>query len=243
MSLSLPKNDTPSGLRFALSLHDLRASMGPGAVKLISAMIDEFQCPVTFHIVFDRIPDEGSELLASLRGLTAQGRAEVVFHGLSHACTRKGHRLLSWYHKYQAEYLEDSDELRAGTGEAFEKLKVLLGTNMGICPPCWLAHEKNTGFLRGLEPLYMEHLLSMARGGRRTFSPVVSLGSPVRSELFFLRLLGRLMYLVSLLNRKKGVRVALHVCDLSVPSSVDFFHDLVGRLKKRGYHPVLMRDL
>ena len=107
--------------KLALCLHDLRASDGDEARGKIETVQRSFRAPLTVHLVYDRSPD--ASFAAFLREGVEAGRLEIAFHGTRHACPRNVGRLLSFYHKYEAEYLADSTELRAATSQAFSELE------------------------------------------------------------------------------------------------------------------------
>jgi len=227
--------------KLALCLHDLRASDGDGARRRIEAVQRSFRAPLTVHLVCDRSPE--ASFAAFLRKGVEAGRLEIAFHGTSHACPRKVGRLLSFYHKHEAEYLADSAELRAATSKAFSELGEKLGVRPGICPPCWLASRENMRLFRSLEPSYIEAMLRMRRGRESRFSPVVSLGSPERRELAALRLFARFMRLLASSSKEPRVRMAIHPCDFSVPESMEFFGDAFRSLSEKGFEAVLLREL
>ncbi len=229
--------------KLSISIHDLRVSNPDDTIRIIDSLLENFPHPLSVHLIFDGMIHRGTPLYAYLKKRIDDKRIELVFHGLTHACLKKNHRLLSFYHKYQAEYLDDGDELRRNTGTAFGKIQSLFGIRAGICPPCWLAHKNNVRFFKSLKPLFVESLLTISYGDRKFFSPVISLGSPVLLELFFLRKLGRLVYLISVLIRGKGVRIAIHRCDIEIPSSMELFKSAAQGLLRNGYKPVLLHDL
>lgn len=237
-----PESPVP-GRRYALSLHDVKVSGGESTVARIRTVIDRFNVPLAVHLVFDEELNGSSPLARFLGKKIDEGAVEIVFHGLSHLCPRHTGRLISFYHKYQAEYLLDSEKLRDNSREMYQDVTDFTGTNTGICPPCWIACKDNRIFFRRLNPVFVESLLSMDFAGQTFFSPVISLGSIKGSELVFLKASARFMYLVSLLSRKTRLRVAVHECDLELESSLDFFSGMLKSLDSKGFRPVLMRDL
>jgi hypothetical protein len=149
---------------------------------------------------------------------------------------------LVFYHKYQAEYLDDSDLLRKNTEEMFNNSRLLLGNSMGICPPCWIASKKNSIFLQTLKPLFIENILSISFENKKHFSPVISLGSLNNSELFFLKILARFMYILSVLKKRTHLRVTIHACDLEKPASMKFFSGIILSLNQCRFQPVLLKN-
>jgi hypothetical protein len=234
----------PSGSprRYSLSLHDLRVTEGVAAEENIRRVLALFSGPLTLHLVCDAPLTESPGLTAFLKNQLETGRLEIVFHGTCHACAARVWKILSWYHKNQAEYLRDSAGLKDKTLERFDDLRLALGDNAGICPPCWLASRGNWKFFETLRPSYIESLLFVKTSGKSYFSPVISLGSPNRGELRLLRLLARLFFLLSLRLPKAGARVVLHPCDLA-SLSMDFLLEQARRLEHRGFKPVLLKDL
>jgi len=229
--------------RYALSLHDVRVSGDDETVLKIEKVLDRYRVPLAVHLVFDEMLDEGSRLARFLRKKMDEGLIEVVFHGLSHLCPETTGRLTSFYHKHQAEYLLDTEKLRDETREVYGHVREFTGRDAGICPPCWIACRNNRIFLRKLNPVFVESLLSMDFSGRKFFSPVISLGSPVKKELIFLKAGARLMHLVALLLPGTRLRIAVHECDLEIPQSLDFFAKRIELLDKKGFRPVLMSGL
>ncbi|HPS57291.1 MAG TPA: hypothetical protein PK514_04235 [Spirochaetota bacterium] len=239
----LPSESTGPGRRYALSLHDVKVSGGEATVAKIRTVIDRYRVPLAVHLVFDEELESSSPLARFLSRKMEEGALEIVFHGLTHRCPENVGRLISFYHKYQAEYLLDTEKLRDKTREMYQEVTAFTGTDTGICPPCWIACRNNRKFLRRLNPVFVESLFSMDFSGHSFFSPVISLGSIKGSELVFLKTGARLMYLVSLLSRKTRLRVAVHECDLELESSLEFFSGMFKSLNAKGFKPVLMRGL
>jgi len=229
--------------RFSLAIHDFRVSGAEATVFSLQKIQKDFPYPLTVHLVCDAPLLKGSQLAEFLIQQSQQGSIEVVFHGLSHACPTSVGKRSAWFHKHQAEYLLGSSELVRNTQEMYQSLVSLFSAPLGICPPCWLASANNRKFLQSLAPAYIEGMLSLRAQGKRTWSPIVSLGSPNLSELFYLRRLGSLMCFAAMLLPRARVRVALHTCDLLEPSSMIFFANKVQWLLRRGVHPVLQRNL
>ena len=229
--------------KYSLSLHDLRVSWNEETVKKIKYVMDLFEVPLTVHLVFD-IPLSQDSVLSDfiLQNLKDQ-KIEIVFHGLTHKCSREVSKLLAFYHKYQAEYLDDSDELREKTQKMLYNTIYFLRMNIGICPPCWIAHKKNTYFFKTLKPLYIESLLSIFYSGTKIFSPVISLGSPNKCELYFLKILARSIHILSIISGNSNLRVAIHDCDLDKKNSIKFFSGIIGSFKARKFQPVLLKNL
>jgi len=229
--------------KISLCVHDVRVSDEDGTINIITKLINLFNAPLTIHLVADAPLDVHKRLDAFLREKIESNRLELVFHGLTHACSRNTGRWISFYHKYQAEYLENSDEHQSSTGRVYESMRGKAGRNIGICPPCWLSTSENNSFFRSLNPLYVESIFSLNRKGKNFFYPVISIGSSSKSELIFLRLQARLMYLLSLFPLIGGVRMVIHVCDIPVDSTMNFFTDYFSRLKSKGFTAVFQREL
>ena len=232
-----------SSFRYAVALHDVRVSGGDATVKQIMFVRESLDVPVTVHLVCDKPLSKGSTLAKYLKKNIKARTVEVVFHGIHHACERKVWRALSWYHKYQAEYLVDSESLRSMSKKQYLNLANIAGYSPGICPPCWLSIGKNSMFLKSLKPSFFENLLHLSTESTRRFSTVISIGSDRSHEVFFLKLLGWLLCSVSLVRKDIPVRVAVHVCDLKLESSMDFFRKITESFGRRKYRSVLMRDL
>ena len=162
---------------------------------------------------------------------------------MNHACSEKVSKLFSFYHKYQAEYLVNSDILRENTLMMYNDAKLKFENNLGICPPCWLAHKNNYSFFNSMKPLYIESLLHISYPDKKIFSPVISLGSPNKFELFFLRLLGYKIIFLSVLLRMKRVRIAIHDCDIVNITSMNFFKNIIRLIEKHRYQNVLLNEL
>ncbi len=229
--------------RFALSIHDLKVSGNKTTIEHIKNVQNKFSAPLTVHLVFDTPLKKESAFYNFLKESLRNNKIEIVFHGLKHRCSKRVLRILSFYHKNQAEYLEDSEELRVKTGEMFAHLSGLLKTNPGICPPCWIAGRRNLRYLKKLNPQYLESLLFVSYKFRRIFTFIISLGSSKKSELFFLKIIGNLMLRLSLISKNTRLRVAIHECDLSIDDSIKFLSNKVELLRKHGFRPVLMKHL
>jgi hypothetical protein len=234
---------TKSPFRYAVALHDVTVSGGDKTVKQIEFVKKTLDVPVTVHLVCDGLLSKNSSLGKYLQKNIRNKSIEVVFHGISHLCEKKVWRVLSWYHRYQAEYLVDSQTSRNMSEKQYANLAKVAGYNPGICPPCWLAVGKNKAFLLSLNPPFYEMLLHVSAGSKKSFSTVISIGSSAAHEVFFLKKLGWILYAVSLIRKNIPGRIAVHVCDLNIESSVDFFKKISESLRRRKYSAVLMREL
>jgi hypothetical protein len=228
---------------YSLALHDIRVSEGENSVKTIKHVMDLFEIPLTVHLIFDKSLENEYVLLKFILENLEGGKLEIVFHGLSHQCSGKVSGTLAFYHKYQAEYLDDSEMLREKTKEMYNNSKLLLGSKLGICPPCWIAIKKNLQFFQTLEPLFVEKVLSISFNGKKHFSTVISLGSPGKIELVFLKILAWLMFALSIAKRRVNLRIAVHPCDLEKPASMAFFSAIVGKLERYNFQPVLLKEM
>jgi len=229
--------------KIALCLHDVRVSENDGTIRMISAVMNRFNAPLSVHLVFDGPLEKNSNLYKFLEDNINNKKLEVVFHGLTHSCAFKVGRLYSFYHKYQAEYLVDSDQHRQYSMETFNSVKELLNTNLGICPPCWLSHKNNYKFFMGLNPLYIESILSLNFLPKKIFSPIMSIGSPVKSEIKFLKSGFNFMYMLSNIMPSTKARMAVHVCDIDIEDTMNFFHTKFEKLISRGFKSVMQKDL
>ena len=228
--------------RFSLAIHDLRVSEDD-SVERLRGLLASFGLPLTVHLVFDAPLSSRPVLQDFLREGVVQGRIELVFHGLSHACPPDVGRSTAFYHKHQAEYLLDCDNLRTTTREVWENLRTEFRMPLAICPPCWLATSSNWTFLASLEPAYLESMWRIWTPTRTIPSPVVSLGSPKPAELRLLRPFGSALRQLSRIPGLERLRVAIHTCDLEVPGSMEYFRRTVSVLLSRGGTPVLQRQL
>lgn len=229
--------------RIALCLHDVRVSGRDSSVRMIESVIGRFHAPLTLHLVFDEKFDRKNPLYPYIKEKIKSGDMELVFHGINHAALKKVKRYIAFYHKYEAEYIVDSEELSSATRTVYNTVSDDIGSRMGICPSCWLSTRGNKKIFRSLEPAYIESLFHLDSGKRRIFSPVISLASPFKRDLFFLRLFARIMYGTAALSGRSRVRVAVHPCDLDIDSSIGLLADLFSGLRDKGYSPVLQRDL
>lgn len=226
---------------FSLALHDLKISDRDAAVT-IESVTNYFNVPLTVHLVCDLPLAENRSLLEYIKKNTGSSEIEIVYHGVRHLCERKVWRLLSWYHNYEAEYLVDSENLRIETKKGYDDLSENLGYKPGVCPPCWIALKKNTGFIDSLGPLYREGLLHVTGRRRSLFTTVISIGSRVGYEITLLKMLNAFSLMLSLLSGIRRVRVAVHMKDLGIDDSMKFFMNYTGKLKLKGYSPVLLRE-
>jgi hypothetical protein len=229
--------------KYSLAIHDLRLSGGDSCILMIRQLLETFNVPLAVHLVFDEEPANATLLIRFLQEKVSEGAIEVVFHGLTHQCSHNVSKTLVFYHKYQAEYLDDSELLRKKTAIMYAQLVTYFGYNPGICPPCWIAHPKNNLFFKSLKPAFVEKILFVKHQHSKAFSPVISLGSPNDRELFFLRGLANLMFFISLFLPNARTRMAIHLCDLEKPSSMAFFKRKVQQLTKKRFIPVLLRDI
>ncbi len=229
--------------KYSLALHDLRISEGRNLLGIIEGLRNHFQIPLTIHLVFDEDFDTQPELLMYLKNQAYAGNLEIVFHGLKHSCSKNVLRLWAFFHKYQAEYLENDAGHREATRKCFATIEDEMATKLGICPPCWLASKENNEFFQSLQPLYIESLLSLRYQGKKVISPVISLGSSRRLEVFFLEILADTICLISSILRLRRVRIAMHLCDLDIETSRLFFDNIISRFNGRGFKPVLLREL
>lgn len=229
--------------KYSLALHDLRVSGGENTVNTIKHVMNLFEVPLTVHLIFDGPLEKNTVLSTFIIENSKDKRLEIVFHGLTHKCSKDVSGLLAFYHKYQAEYLNNSDSIRTKTAEIYQSVCSLLDETIGICPPCWIATKRNFRFFRTLHPLYIESLLSLTFKWRKIFSPVISLGSPNNDELFFLKGLAHTMYFLSILMRRTRLRIAIHQCDLEKSASMIFFLKTFQALNRHGFQPVLLKDL
>jgi len=166
----------------------------------------------------------------------------VVFHGTRHTCPEGTWPGLLWFHKNQAEYLTDSEELRKQTAPSLEELRTALGMNVGICPACWLASGENRKLFKSLKPLYVESMFFLNTEKGHCFSPLISLGSPEEGELVLLRLQARFFRFLSLALPDARTRITVHPCDLT-NGSFRFLLDQAAALEAGGYTPVLQKML
>lgn len=230
-------------MRFSTAIHDLRVSGGKATEDSIVRLREILRVPLTVHLVFDAPLSSQPSLRGVLRDGAGAGHLELVFHGLTHACPAGVGRFTSFYHKGQAEYLFDADSLRTRTREVWEEGLEGFETPIGICPPCWMATRTNWTFLESLSPLYLETAWSLRTDARTVPSPIVSLGSPNPTELFWLRPLGSALRRLADLPGLGNLRVALHTCDLDRRDSMDYFVRTVSSLLDRGASPRLQREL
>jgi hypothetical protein len=228
---------------YALALHDLRVSDGRRALGVLEDLRRHFGLPLTVHLVFDQDPQMQPELWHYLRSRADAGNLEIVFHGLTHSCAKNVSRRWAFYHKYQAEYLDDDPGRRAATEKSFTGIVSSLKMNIGICPPCWLATRENSAFLQSLQPLYLERLLSLQCRRTRFVSPVISLGSSRRMEVWGLKILAGALSCIARILRLNRVRIAMHVCDLDLPDSRRFFDKTLRQFARSGYRASLLREL
>ena len=229
--------------KYSLAIHDLRVTDNEKAVEIISSLMEQFRVPLTVHLVFDAHLDKYPELLKFLSKKIYANAIEVVFHGLTHQCSRNVGKMSSFYHKHQAEYLDNNEQLRENTMQMFRNATNLLERNLGICPPCWLTTKENYKMFRSLSPLYIELLTSIHFQDQKVFSPVVSLGSPKASELIFLKKLALFILFSGMILRKNKVRIAIHTCDIENTDSMKFFERIISRLGYKKFQPVLLREL
>jgi hypothetical protein len=228
---------------YSLALHDLKVSEGRSAISTIERLQKYFQIPLTLHLIFDANLDTQPELLTYLQDQAHAGNLEIVFHGLKHTCSKNVSKFWTFFHKYQAEYLEnDAGHLQA-TQENFKAIVDKIKMQIGLCPPCWLASRKNMAFFRLLHPLYIETLLYLRNQDQKVISPVISLGSPKRFEITALKILAGAIYMLAAIFSMNRIRIVIHACDLDSDTTLCFFGNMVSKLNRRDFKPVLLRNL
>jgi hypothetical protein len=210
---------------------------------MIERVLYLFDAPLTIHLVMDAKMNPRSRLVSFLKKNIKSGRIETVFHGLTHASSRKGWPLLAFYHRYQAEYTIDGDEIRRGAKREYRLLSKFSGANVGICPACWLSTKTNRELFRSFKPRFIESMFTLVYGNRRIFSPLVSLGHEQRFPLFFLKLFAMSMYLISFLVKHSHIRLVIHPCDLVTKGSLPFFCYMFDKIRSRNTIPVRLQDL
>jgi hypothetical protein len=228
---------------YSFAFHDLRVSEGRNIILIIEELRKHFQIPLTLHLVFDAELETQPELLAYLQDQVHAGNLEIVFHGLKHSCSKNVSKLWVFFHKYQAEYLVNDKEHRTATEASYRAILDKMKMNIGICPPCWLASRDNYKFFRSLKPLYIETILHLQHREKKVFSPVISIGSPSRTEVFFLKILASVICSLAGMLFMNRVRIAMHVCDLNTETTFSFIKNIVPKLDRRGFRPVLLREL
>jgi hypothetical protein len=229
--------------KYSLAIHDLRVSGNETTVDKIKNILDTFRVPLSVHLVFDVPLEYGTTLYNFISENIKTCKIEIVFHGLTHSCSKKVFKWLAFYHKYQAEYMVDSDLLRTDSALMYHQLANKLGYNPGICPPCWISLKKNVTFFKSLNPSYIETLLYISNKQNKIFSAVLSLASKSKKELFFLKLLAKIIYFLALLFKIKRLRVAIHECDLDQPQSIFFFQQIISSFEKQHFRAVLLKEL
>lgn len=229
--------------RYALCLHDLRLSDGERIHSSLEQVRGIFNIiPVTMHLIVDSDPDAHKFILDAIVREVEEGELEVVFHGVTHKCPAGTGRIISFFHKYQAEFLGNSFDRDANI-KRFCKISQKLQTVPGICPPCWIAGRKGWKFIEQLSPAYIERLLSFKLQGKKFFTIPVSLASDNKRELVFLKRLAALLTSLALLTHQTRVRLVVHTIDLQVSDSIEFLRFQKSRLEKADYIPVLQRDM
>jgi hypothetical protein len=106
---------------YSLALHDIRVSGGINSVNTIKHVMKSLGVPLTVHLIFDRSLENETVLSKFIIENIENGKLEIVFHGLTHKCSTNVPKTLTSYHKYQAEYLDDSELLRENTRELYVK--------------------------------------------------------------------------------------------------------------------------
>jgi hypothetical protein len=229
--------------KFALCIHDLRASDEEKISETISFVRKIFNTgPVTIHLIMDEDVNSEDETFLKLRKEVESGQLEIVFHGIAHSCAPGTGRFLAWYHKNEAEFLSNFFDAKINRVR-YNRLKEMLQTDTGFCPPCWISGRDGRKFIKSLYPSYTENLLSITAKKKHLFSLPVSLASCDRNELVFLRLLASLISAAAVVLNHSRLRLVIHTIDLDQKSSVDFFVKKYLLLRSKGFLPVLQRDL
>jgi hypothetical protein len=229
--------------RVALCIHDLRASEGEKILEILRFVRESFNADtVTAHIIFDIEPENCTSFLPLLKKEVKENRLEIVFHGVTHKCPRGTWKMLSWYHKYEAEYAGDSFDVEMNRTR-FKSLNDMLETETGLCPSCWIASAQGWKFLKTLNPLYVEKLLMIVFRKKKVFSLPVSLATIRKWELFFLKIVASFITRISGICRNTSLRIVVHTIDLLNMESVIFLVNKYSDVIIKGYVPVLQREL
>ena len=229
--------------KIALCIHDLRASDGEKIVETIKNVREFFKSgPITIHLVLDVDISDDDETFRYLKKEVDNKQLEIVFHGVTHLCPVGTGKLFSWYHKYQAEFIDntfqaDINKLR------YNKLNEILQIRTGICPSCWIALPAGWRFIKSLSPLYIEKLLFINYKTIRSFSLPISLASDKKRELYFLKVLASLISTIAILFNHKRLRLVVHTIDISNFDSMTFFRHKYNILISKGFSPVLQNEL
>ncbi len=227
--------------RLSLCLHDVRVSKGVETIEIIETVVKKFRIPVTIHLIADEDIRNQNELLQYLLQKISEKSIEVVFHGIHHLCSTPPGGLLTWYHKNQAEYLCSSYQLLRDTQAQYQLMSELLGQKPGICPPCWLASKSNWEFLQTLNPPYIEHMSYTSSPSKKNFSPVLSIGTNVRWELFMIKIFITTLIWLSILLKYKNIRMVIHTIDIQNSDSMKFFEKIYSRYFRKSKR-VLLKD-
>ncbi|HEY5534613.1 MAG TPA: hypothetical protein VIL99_06755 [Ignavibacteria bacterium] len=229
--------------KIALCIHDLRASDGEKIVETIKNVREFFKSgPITIHLVLDVDISDDDETFRYLKKEVDNKQLEIVFHGVTHLCPVGTGKLFSWYHKYQAEFIDntfqaDINKLR------YNKLNEILQIRTGICPSCWIALPAGWRFIKSLSPLYIEKLLSINYKRKRSFSLPISLASDNKRELDILKILASFISATAILFNHKRLRLVVHTIDISNFDSMTFFRHKYNSLTSKGFSPVLQNEL
>ena len=229
--------------KVALCIHDLRVSDEIKIIETIKSVRESFKSdPVTVHLVIDEDVTSNNETFIFLKKEIEAGRLEIVFHGVSHRCPEGTAKLFSWYHKYQAEFLSNTFQVEVNKLR-YNELNNLFQIKAGICPSCWIANREGWNFIKSLEPLYFEKLLSINYQDNCYFSIPISMASNNKNELFFLKILMSFITTFVIIFNHQRLRFVIHTIDLTVEDSVTFFRQKYFRLISTGFSPVLQKDL
>lgn len=226
-----------------MCIHDLRASEGEKILETIRFVRESFNADrITAHIIFDIDPEDCTSFLPALKKEIKENRLEIVFHGVTHKCPRGTWKMLSWYHKYEAEFISNSFNIELNRAR-YNCLNKILDTETGICPSCWIATVNGWKFLKSLNPLYIEKLLMIIFRKGKVFSMPVSLATIRKEELFFLKMAASFITKISGICRNTSLRIVVHTIDLLNKESVLFLGKKYSDIILKGYVPVLQREL
>jgi len=229
--------------KISIALHDVRVSSGNSGIQMISKLITTIDSPLTIHLICDTQIIKNNKLILFLIEKIKENKIEVVYHGVTHKCKNSIGKFTSFYHNYEAEFLENSLIVSSNTKYAFQNLKMILNQNLGICPPCWISTKENFKMLKSLNPLYVEKMIFIFNQKNKNISPVISLGSSKDKDLFLLKILGNITYLFTFIYPIQKVRLVFHLCDLKNQKSMSYFIKKINYLKSRNFKPVLLKDL
>lgn len=236
-------NSSQNSKFVAMSIHDIRLSEIEQGLTILEYFRNTFNCPLTVHLIVDAKLEKSNRLLEELIRLVNLGTHEIVFHGVRHACSKQTYEWASFYHNFEAEFLEKNKNQHEIAKQTYTDLSEFVGRDIGFCPPCWLITNENKSEFLKKNILYIEGMFSIQFPEKKLLSPVISIGAPNPSNIKYLKILGNLIYSISKIVASRKIRLVYHVSDFKNETALEFLNEKANQFLRRKFEFKLQSDL